>query len=146
MTNWRERFPGAIDRCGLIGVIAAKMTCLVGMQLSLILGLIGASGVAVPFLDPINRVLGPVSVPLFVISLVFLALGAVRRGPIALALVAGGGLLLYAAVFAYGMNLPLYGLAMVMLLAPFVVGPLWSRLASQAGLAKAPDVASAADG
>ena len=115
------------DRLGLAGVIAAKVTCMVGMQLSLLLSLLGASGVALPFLDPVNRVLGPISLPVFLVSLVLMTLGAVRRGPVAAALVLGGGLLLYAAVFAHGMNPPLYGLAMLMLLAPFVAPPLWRR-------------------
>ncbi|MDP9409139.1 MAG: hypothetical protein M3P70_01330 [Actinomycetota bacterium] len=116
------------DRFGLTGIIAAKITCAVGMQLGLILGLLGASGVALPFLDPVNRLLGPVSLPLFVVSLTLLALGAIRRGPVALALVLGGGLLLYAAVYTHDMNLPLYALAMAMLLAPFLAQPVWCHI------------------
>lgn len=92
-----ERLAAAGDRVGLAGVIAAKITCMVGMQLGLLLGFFGATGVALPFLDPVNRVLGPLSLPLFAVSLALMALGTVRRGPVPLALVAGGGLLVYAA-------------------------------------------------
>ncbi len=80
-----------------------------------------------PFIEPVNRVLGPISLPLFVVSLGLMAFGAARRGPIHLALVLGGGLLVYAAVFAYGMNLPLYLLGMVMLLTPLVAEPVRRR-------------------
>ncbi len=85
-------------------------------------------GYALPFLNHVNRLLGPVSFPLFVVSLTLLALGAIRRGPVALALVLGGGLLLYTAVYADGMNLPLYFVAMAMLLAPFLAQPIWCRI------------------
>lgn len=128
MSKRLDMAASAADRFGLAGVIAAKATCLVGMQLSLLLGLAGASGLALPLLDPINRIVGPISLPLFVVSLVLMVLGAVRRGPVALALVVGGGILLYAAIFARGMSLPLYGLAMAMLITPFLAGPLGSRL------------------
>ena len=128
MKKYRHRLSASLHQFGIVGVIAAKITCMVGMQLSLLLGLLGASGVALPFLDPVNRILGPISLPLFVVSLALLALGALRRGPVALALVMGGGLLLYAAMFAHGMSVLLYGLAMAMLLGPFLVGPMWCRI------------------
>ena len=128
MKRGLQLLPRAADRCGLIGMIVAKMTCMLGMHLSLLLGLLGASGMGLPLLEPINRILGPISLPLFLVSLGLMLLGSLRRGPVALALVAGGGLLLYAAVYAHGMNLPLYSLAMIMLLAPFLAGPLSRRL------------------
>ena len=128
MKRGLQLLPRAADRGGLIGVIVAKMTCMLGMHLSLLLSLLGASGVGLPFLDPINRILGPISLPLYLVSLGLMLLGSLRRGPVALALVAGGGLLLYAAVYAHGMNLPLYSLAMIMLLVPFLAGPLSRRL------------------
>ncbi len=126
MNNKVHHVVGGTERWGIAGLIAAKITCLVGMHLSVLLGVLGASAASLPVLDPINRVLGPISLPLFLVSLSLTALGAFRRGPIALALVLGGGLLLYAAAFKHGMNLPLYGLAMAMLLGPFVVQPVWS--------------------
>lgn len=128
MNNRLRHVFGGTERWGIAGVIAAKITCLVGMHLSVLLGMLGASAAFLPLLDPINRVLGPISLPLFVVSLMLTALGAFRRGPVALALVLGGGLLLYAAAFKHGMNLPLYGLAMAMLLSPFVAQPMWSRI------------------
>jgi hypothetical protein len=131
MKKWVHSLSGIVEHWGLAGMIATKITCVVGMNLSLLLGLLGASGAALPFLDSINRAIGPISLPLFLVSLAFMALGAIRRGPIALALVLGGGLLLYAAVFVYGMNVPLYGVAMVMLLIPFLAQPVRHRLQPQ---------------
>ncbi len=127
MNNKLHRVFGGTERWGLAGLIAAKITCLVGMHLSILVGVLGASAASLPVLDPVNRVLGPVSFPLFLVSLLLTALGAFRRGPIALALVLGGGLLLYAAVFIHGMNVALYGLAMAMLLGPFAVPTIWGR-------------------
>ncbi len=128
MNNKLHHVFGGTGRWGIAGVIAAKITCLVGMHLSVLLGVLGASAASLPVLDPLNRVLGPISLPLFLVSLMLTALGAFRRGPVALALVLGGGLLLYAAAFKHGLNLPLYGLAMAMLLGPFVAQPMWGRI------------------
>ncbi len=127
MNRQMHTLPASLDRWGIVGIIIAKVTCMIGMQLGLLLGLLGTSGVTLPFIEPVNRVLGPISLPLFVVSLGLMAFGAARRGPIYLALVLGGGLLVYAAVFAYGMNLPLYLLGMVMLLTPLVAEPVRRR-------------------
>lgn len=128
ITHQQDMHSDMTSHLGLAGVIAAKITCLVGMHLGLFLGLVGVSGIPLPVLDPLNRALAPISLPLFAVSFALMAYGAIRRGPVALALVVGGGLLLYAAVFAHGMNLPLYSLALAMLLTPFLASPVWRRV------------------
>ncbi len=90
MNNKIQHVFGGTDRWGIAGVVAAMITCLVGMQLNALLGVLGASAVSLPVLEPINRVLGPISLPLFLVSLMLTALGSFRRGPVALALVLGG--------------------------------------------------------